>query len=78
MFANNFKYAHNDVYMHVAHLLASLAVHGSAPDDYLIGMPIPIPEGRNAVTASENYGDITLRSVFVRILDSIILDLYGS
>jgi hypothetical protein len=54
-------------------------VHGSVPDDCLMGTLIPIPKGNNGnVTASENYRGITLSSVFGRILDSIILCRYVS
>jgi hypothetical protein len=75
---NNFKYT-NYLFVHVAHLLSSAAVHASVPDDFLMGTFIPIPKGNNANdTASENYRDITSSSVFGRILDSIILSSYAS
>jgi hypothetical protein len=79
IFTNNFKYANYNLFVHVAHLLSSAAVHGSVPDDCLMGTLIAIPKGNNVnVTASENYRGITLSSVFERILNSIILCRYAS
>lgn len=79
IFTNNFKYANYDLYVHVANLLSSITVHGSAPDDFLIGTLIPIPKGRCVnVTDSGNYRGITLSSVLGRILDIIILNRYAS
>ncbi len=54
-------------------------MHGSVPDDLLIGTTIPIPKSKHGnVTSSDNYRGITLNSIMGRILDNIILTRYSS
>jgi hypothetical protein len=71
---DNFIHACDELFVHVARLLNSIFIHGSVPDDFVVGTTIPIPKNKNVnVTRSDNYRGITLSSVFGRILDNIIM-----
>jgi hypothetical protein len=71
---DNFIYACNELFVHVARLLNSIFIHGSIPDDFVVGTTIPIPNNKNVnVTRSDNYRGITLSSVIGRILDNIVM-----
>ena len=71
---DNFIHACDELFVHVACLLNCIFIHGSVPDDFVVGTTIPIPKNKNVnVTRSENYRGITLSSVFGRILDNIIM-----
>jgi hypothetical protein len=61
---DNFKFACYDLFVHTARLLSGVIVHGSVPDDLLIGTTIPIPKSKHSnVTSSDNYRGITLSSI---------------
>jgi hypothetical protein len=71
---DNFVYACDELFVHVACLLNGIFIHGSVPDDFVVGTTIPIPKNKKVnVTRSDNYRGITLSSVISRILDNIIL-----
>jgi len=50
--------------------------HGSLPDDVLLCTTIPVPKGNANRTISDNYRNITLSSVFDRMIDLLILYRY--
>jgi hypothetical protein len=69
----------NELFVHTACLLSGVIVHGSVPEDLLIGTTIPIPKGKHGnATSSDNYRGITLSSIMGGILDSVILIRYSS
>jgi hypothetical protein len=60
-------------------LLSGVIVHGSVPDDLLIGTTIPIPKSKHSnVTSSDNYRGITLSNIMGQILDNIIMTRYST
>jgi hypothetical protein len=62
------------LFVHVACLLNGIFIHGSVPDDFVVGTAIPIPKNKNVnVTRSDNYHGITLSSVIGIILDNSIM-----
>ena len=70
------KKAGHGNYVHFAVLLSGIIVHGYAPDDLCVSTIIPISKGKNQnVAHSDNYGVITLSSIFRKICDLIVLDL---
>ena len=71
---DNFIFACDELFVHVACLLNCIFIHGSVPDDFVVGITIPVPKNKNVnVTISDNYRGITLSSVIGRILDNIIM-----
>jgi hypothetical protein len=76
---DNFIHARDELLVHVTCLLNCIFIHGSVPDDFVVGTTIPIPKNKNVnVARSENYRGITPSSVFGRILDNIIMRRYVS
>ena len=64
--------------IHTACLFPGLPVHDSVIDDFLLSTTVPISKGKNVnLTDSENYREITLSSVFGRIIDSVVLHHYS-
>ena len=54
-------------------------MHGYIRDDIVVITVIPIRKGKNSdVTDSTNYRNIALRSIFCKICDLIVLDLYSN
>ena len=70
-------HAGNDYLLHVAFLFTSMVVHGSAPECFKLSTIVPIPKGRNTnSTDSANFRGIALSSIYGKLCDSIILELF--
>ena len=74
-----FKYASTNLHYHVALLLPAVVCYGSVPNDFLFCTTIPMPNGNTNSnrTVSGNYRDISLSSVFGRLIDLLILHRYS-
>ena len=59
-------------------LFNAMLIHGYTPDDLLKSSIISIPKDRTAsLTTSDNYRGISLFNAICKLLDNIILLLYG-
>jgi hypothetical protein len=70
--------AGNDCLAHIALLFSTIVVHGDIPDSFLRSSIVPIPKGKcGTASVSANFRGITLRSIFVKIFDNIVLSRYS-
>ena len=51
-------------------------MHGALPDSFLYSTIMPIPKGRNVNCDSANYRGITLSSVYLKLIDNIVLQRF--
>ena len=78
LMSEHLKQGCDELFIHIALLFTSMAVHGYVPDEFRISTIIPIPKGKNAnLTDSNNYRGITLGSIFGKVFDLIVLDKYS-
>ena len=76
---DHFMYAGSCFVTFTTMLLSAIMVHGTVPKVLCCSRLIPIPKGKNAnLTDSNNYRGITLSSIFVRLVDLIIIQRYGN
>ena len=72
--SEHLKHACDELFVQIALLFTSMAVHGCVPEDLQISTVIPIPKGKNAnLTDSNNYRGIALSSIIGKVLDLIVL-----
>jgi hypothetical protein len=71
---DNFINAGDDCFTHIALLLTSITVHGTAPNSFHVSTIVPIPKGRNNNLAdSSNFRGIALSPIYGKIYDNIVL-----
>ena len=63
---------------HVTQLLNAIISHGALPDSFLNSTIVPMPKARNvSMCESANYRGIALSSVYLKIVDNIVLYKYS-
>lgn len=76
--SNHFRYACNELAMHISFLFSAMLVHGYAAGDMATCTLIPIPKGKNNSGAdSVNYRGIALSSIFGKVFDLIFLNKFS-
>jgi len=64
----------DDCITHIALLLTSITVHGTAPNSFYVSTIVPIPTGRNNnLSDSSNFHGIALSPVYGKIYENIVL-----
>jgi len=70
---DNFINAGDDCFTHIALLLTSITVHGTAPNSFCVSTIVPIPKGRNNnLSDSSNFRGIALSPVYGKIYNNIV------
>jgi len=79
MTSDNIINAGDDCLVHIGQLLNAIMMHGALPDSFLRSTIVPIPKGRNVNRCdSANYRGISLSSVYLKIIDNIVLHKFSA
>ena len=72
--SDHFIHGNRQLYVLLSILFTLSLRHGFSPDSMILGTMIPIPtDKKKSLCSSSNYRAIALSSIFIKILDGIIL-----
>ena len=72
----NILHSHSIIIMHICNLFKAMATHNVVPDDFGLGIIIPLVKDKTGDIANlSNYRDITLIPVVSKLFECVLLNL---
>ena len=72
------QYCHRVIFIHLKLLFSMMFVHGYVPDEFGVGVVVPVVKDQCAdLCSADNYRPVTLSPVVSKVFEHCVLQKYG-